>query len=74
MLFCPGDLPKAAIVQHDAGYAAQARVLNRLKYRSVRIFNFEISYDWSPHSGRNVLSSATAALNYSKEDRDMIGD
>ena len=37
---------KKSECRDDSGYAAQTRVLNHLKYRSVRIFNSEICHCW----------------------------
>ena len=51
-------------LRYDTGFA--------LQFRGVRIFNVRVTQFWTPHSGRNFMLSATAPLEYSKEDRHIL--
>ena len=56
---CPRKELKYAI-----GIAVQFRVLLSLKVHGKQLFEHKVTQHWTPHSGRNYLPSATAALGY----------
>ena len=51
----------------------QFRLLSSLKLNGQQPFIHRVAQHWTPHSGRNFLPSATAALGYQKTDRDILG-
>ena len=53
---------------YNTGFAHAEHV----QHRGVRIFTVRVSQYRTPHSGKNFLPSATAALGYSKGDRDIF--
>ena len=60
-------------LKYVIGSAVQFRVLSSLKLNGKQLFSHRVAQHWTPHSGRNFLPSATAALGYQKTDRDILG-
>ena len=60
-------------LRYDTAYALQRRVMEVLTTGQERVFGHGVGHYWTPHSGRNFLPSAAAALNIEKTDRDMLG-
>ena len=60
-------------LRYDTAYALQRRVMEVLSTGQERVFGHGVGHYWTPHSGRNFLPSAAAALNIEKTDRDMLG-
>ena len=60
-------------LRYDTAYALQRRVMEVLTTGQERVFSHGVGHYWTPHSGRNFLPSAAAALNIEKTDRDMLG-
>ena len=54
------------------GYALQGRVLADLNVKDQRLFSSKVAEFWTLHSGRNYLPTPTAALGYSKQDRNIL--
>ena len=60
-------------LKYVVGSAVQFRLLSSLKLNGKQLFSQRVAQHWTPHSGRNFLPSATAALGYQKTDRDILG-
>ena len=60
-------------LRYDTAYALQRRVMEVLTTGQERVFSQGVGHYWTPHSGRNFIPSAAAALNIKKTDRDMLG-
>ena len=59
--------------KYEIGYAVQNRVMSLLKLNHKIIFPVLLTSFWTPHSGRVVLPSCCAALDFSNEERDYLG-
>ena len=60
-------------LKYAIGSAIQGRVLSLLKLNEETLFRFRVIHYWTPHSGRNFMPSATGALGFSRQDRDVLG-
>ena len=60
-------------LKYVVGSAVQFRLLSSLKLNGKQLFSHRVAQHWTPHSGRNFLPSATAALGFQKTDRDILG-
>ena len=54
---------------HDTAHALHSRVLIVLESSVTRIFKFQASQFWTPHSSLAFLSASTAALGTPREER-----
>ena len=60
-------------LKYAVGSAVQTRILSIVKVGDEPLFRHRVVHYWTPHSGRNFLPSATGALGYSKQERDVLG-
>ena len=60
-------------LKYAVGSAIQTRVLSILSIGGEPLFRHRAHY-WTPHSGWNFLPSATGALGYQKQERDLLGE
>ena len=59
-------------LKYVIGSAVQFRVLSSLN-NGKQLFGHKVAQHWTLHSGRNCVPAATAALCYTKGDRDLLG-
>ena len=60
-------------LRYEAASAVQTRIFLTLHVGGELLFRHRAAKYWTPHSPRNFLPSAAAALNVPKADRDMLG-
>ena len=60
-------------LKYSVGSAMQTRVLSLLKVGEEPLFRHRVTHFWTPHSGRNFMPTAAAAVGYEKHERDMSG-
>ena len=60
-------------LKYQVAFAVQTRILAFATHRGQRIFRTSSRHYFTPHSGRNFMPTATAVLNFSRSDRDMLG-
>ena len=65
---------KCAELQYHTACAIQSQVIAHSTYSGWRIFTSATQHYFTPHSGRNYLSSAAAVLNFTKSERDVLGE
>ena len=60
-------------LKYSLGAAVQAKILANLEFRQQQLSDHRVAHFWTPHSGRNFMPSASAAVGYQKSDRDVVG-
>ena len=60
-------------LRYEAASTVQTRIFLTLHVGVELLFRHKAAKYWTPHSPRNFLPSAAAALNVPKADRDMLG-
>ena len=60
-------------LKYSVGAAVQAKILANFQFRQQQLFDHRVAHFWTPHSGRNFMPSASAAMGYQKSDRDVLG-
>ena len=60
-------------LKYAVGSAIQTRVLSLLKVGEEPLFRHRVAHFWTPHSGKNFMPTAAAAVGYEKHERDMLG-
>ena len=60
-------------LSYQTAFAVQSQIISLASYRGLKIFRMSTGHFYTPHSGRNFMPSATAVLNFSRSNRDMLG-
>ena len=60
-------------LKYPTAFAIQTQIISLASYRGLRVFQLSTRHYYTPHSGRNLMPSATAVLGFSKSDRDILG-
>ena len=60
-------------LRYAIAYTVQNRVLSSLSFDCSHVFSFLFTQDWTPHSSRTCLPSATLLLDFTKHQWDFLG-
>ena len=65
---------KTKELKYSTAFAVQTHIISTACYRGLRVFENSTGHYYTPHSGRNFMPSAAAAvLGFSKSERDILG-